>query len=156
MTDKLHSVPITFKFACEYIAKFHRHNKPPTGMKFCVAVADEENIIRGVVTAGRPVARMLDDGVTLEINRTCTDGCKNANSFLYGVAWRVAKELGYIKALTYTQCDESGISLKAAGWKKVEELKARKSWSESSVKMKNTRDPIGTGGVARVRWEIKR
>ncbi len=65
--------------------------------------------------AGRPVARAFDDGLTLEVNRTCTDGTRNANSMLYGAVWRAARAMGYARCITYTQHDESGASLKAAG-----------------------------------------
>ena len=66
---------------------------------------------------GRPVARMVDDGWTLEVNRTCTDGTKNANSMLYGACRRVTFGLGYRKLITYILPTESGSSLIAAGWK---------------------------------------
>ena len=62
-------VPITLKAAKEFIASHHRHNKPPVGWKFGVGVMDGEVLV-GVATAGRPVARHLDDGLTLEVNRT--------------------------------------------------------------------------------------
>jgi hypothetical protein len=110
----------------------------------------------GVAMAGRPVARHFDDGLTLEVNRTCTDGTKNANSMLYGACWRAAKAMGYVRMVTYTQADESGASLRAAGFTKVKELAARAGWAESSVKLKDIRDPVGNGGVARVLWEIGR
>lgn len=74
---------------------------------------------------------------------------------LYGAAWRAAKALGYTRMITYTQHTESGASLKAAGFIKQAELPARKSWAESSKKLKSARDPVGSGGVARQRWEIK-
>ena len=65
---------------------------------------------------GRPVSRYLDDGKTLEVNRLCTDGTKNACSFLYSSAWRAAKALGYTRIVTYTLESEPGTSLKASGW----------------------------------------
>lgn len=65
---------------------------------------------------GRPVSRGLDDGQTLEVTRLCTDGTKNACSFLYSKAARVARELGYSKIITYILMSESGDSLKASGW----------------------------------------
>lgn len=109
----------------------------------------------GVATAGRPVARHYDDGRTLEVNRTCTDGTPNANSMLYGAVWRAAKAMGYKRCITYTQADETGASLRAAGWVKVKTLEARKSWAESSVALKDKRDPVGNGGVPRVLWECR-
>jgi hypothetical protein len=135
------------------VSKYHRHNKPPTGCKFCLSVADDVSV-RGVAQCGRPIARLLDDGLTLEINRTCTDGTTNANSMLYGAAARIAKAMGFHRVLTYTQANESGASLRAVGFVRKKELPARKSWAESS-KGKVKRDPVGNGGVDRVLWMIE-
>lgn len=151
----LEIVPVSFRQACDFIAEHHRHNKPPRGMKFCIGLMSAGALV-GVVTVGRPVARAYDDGRTAEVNRTCTDGTRNANSMLYGAAWRCAKAMGYLKALTYTQADEGGASLLAAGWVKDAHLAARGSWADSSVKLAHIRDEIGSGGVDRVRWSIGR
>jgi hypothetical protein len=149
-------VPITFRHACEFVAELHRHNKPPRGHKFSIGLEASAKLV-GVAMAGRPIARHFDDGFTLEVNRTCTDGTRNANSMLYGAVWRAAKAMGYTRCITYTQHDESGASLRAAGWLKVKELAARKSWAEStaSEELKSKRDHIGNGGVPRVLWEIR-
>ncbi len=92
---------------------------------------------------GRPVARALDDGITSEIIRTCTDGTHNANSMLYGAAVRACKAMGYRRVITYTQEDESGASLRAAGFVRIQALPARKGWAASSIKLRHKRDPIG-------------
>lgn len=146
-------VPITFKAACAFVAQHHRHNKPPRGHKFSIGVCDENGDLRGVAMIGRPISRHLDDGLTAEVNRTCTDGTPNANSALYGAAWRIASAMGYRRLVTYTQERESGASLTAAGWMRVRNLPARRGWADSSVALKATRDPVGNGGVDRVRWE---
>lgn len=146
-------VPVTFRSAAAFVAEHHRHNKPPRGAKFCIGVCDNTGILRGVAMVGRPVARHYDDGLTAEVNRTCTDGFPNANSALYGAAWRVAAGMGYRRLITYTQADESGSSLTAAGWIKVRDIPARKGWAESSVALRALRDPIGSGGVDRSLWE---
>jgi len=65
---------------------------------------------------GRPIGRYLDDGLTLEVNRCCTDGTYNACSMLYGAACRAAKALGYKRIFTYTRESEPGTSLKASNW----------------------------------------
>jgi hypothetical protein len=114
--NKLAIVPITLKEANLFVLEHHRHHAPVPGAKFCIAVATAEHVV-GVAIVGRPVARLLDDGWTLEVNRTCTDGTKNANSALYGACRRVAFALGYRKLITYTLPAESGVSLVAAGWK---------------------------------------
>lgn len=143
-------VPITLKTAKEFVQLHHRHNKPPTGHKFSIGLADD-GVLIGVATAGRPVARMLDNGSTLEVSRTCTLGARNANSMLYGAIWKAGKAMGYARCITYTQHDESGASLRAAGWVKVKDLPPRPGWSAPS----RIRDDIGSGNVARILWEIK-
>ena len=75
-----------------------------------------ENEIVGVAICGRPVSRHLDDGKTLEINRLCTNGYKNACSRLYGACVRITKEMGYKKVITYILESENGASLKASNF----------------------------------------
>lgn len=70
----------------------------------------------GVAICGRPVSRHLDNGFTLEINRLCTDGTRNACSMLYGACCRVAKAMGYKKVITYILESENGASLKASNF----------------------------------------
>lgn len=149
---RLTLVPVTLRQANAFVAELHRHHKPARGWKFGVGVQDETGALRGVAMVGRPVARALDDGYTVEVNRTCTDGCQNANSMLYGAAWRAAKALGYTRAYTYTEDGETGASLRAAGWTVDAVLAPRDNWAASSVKLRDIRDPEGRGGVARTRW----
>ena len=110
--------PITFEEACEFIRRHHRHHLPPVGWKFGVAVADGD-AVRGVATVGRPVARMVDDGWTLEVTRLCTDGAPNAASMLLGAVRRATFALGYRRLITYTLREEGGSSLRAAGWREL-------------------------------------
>lgn len=112
--------PINLDEANAFVAKHHRHHKPVPGAKFCIA-ASEGNKVVGVAIVGRPVARMSDNGLTLEVNRCCTDGTKNACSMLYGAAWRAAKALGYQRLITYTLPSEGGASLRASNWKLIGE-----------------------------------
>lgn len=116
----LELVPITLKEANAFVEQHHRHHKPVVGHKFSIAASDGEKIV-GVAIVGRPVSRYLDNGLTLEVNRLCTDGTRNACSFLYSAAWRAARNLGYKKLITYILVSETGSSLKAAGWKCVGE-----------------------------------
>jgi hypothetical protein len=109
--------PYTLRAANEYVRKHHRHSKVVVGCKFCIAAVDEDDQVIGVAIVGRPVARRLDDGYVGEIVRTCTEGAKNVNSFLYGACARIWKEMGGTRIITYTLETESGISLKAAGYK---------------------------------------
>ena len=99
---------------------------------------------------GRPVARRLDDGLTLEVNRLATDGTPNACSCLYGAAWRVARELGYRRLVTYILASESRTSLKAACWTCVGEAGGG-SWSVPT-RPREDKHPV----EKKVRWEIGR
>jgi hypothetical protein len=110
------AVPLELKEANRYVEKLHRHHDPVHRDKFRCGVVDNEGNLRGVVQVGRPVARMLQDGNTVEVVRLCTDGYKNACSFLYARAAQAAKALGYKKIITYILDSELGASLKAAGW----------------------------------------
>jgi hypothetical protein len=122
-------------------------------MKFAVGVADQEDVLRGVAMVGRPISAAYQDGLTLEVNRTCTDGTPNANSMLYGACWRAAKALGYRRLITYTQQGESGASLRAAGWHVVAERAARlgsnRSWNVPS-RPRKAPDPEA---MPRTLWE---
>ena len=116
--------------ANEFVKKLHRHHPPVVGHKFSLGAAKDGEIV-GVSIVGRPVSRMRDNGETLEITRLCTDGTKNACSFLYGASCRAAFALGYTKIGTYTLPDEGGVSLRAAGWKLIGE-RGGGSWSVPS------------------------
>ncbi len=108
-------VPISLKDANAFVNEHHRHHKAVTGHKFSIGCEQDGRLV-GVAIMGRPVSRYLDDGLTLEVNRLCTTGEKNACSMLYAAAARAAKAMGYRKIVTYTLDTEPGTSLRAAGW----------------------------------------
>lgn len=113
-----------------FVAALHRHHPPVVGHKFSLAAVSDLGVC-GVAIVGRPVSRHRDDGATLEVTRLCTDGTKNACSFLYGAAARACFALGYRKIGTYTLPDEGGASLRAAGWKLIGE-RGGGSWNVPS------------------------
>jgi hypothetical protein len=141
--------PITYREACAFIDEYHRHHLPPQGWKFGIAVNDGARVV-GVITVGRPVARMLDDGWTLEVTRACTNGTRNANSKLYGAAKRATFALGYKKLITYTLPEEGGASLRGAGWKLIGEAGGG-SWNRKDRPRVDTH-PIGQ----KLLWEAAR
>ncbi len=143
-------VPIPFKDAQAFVANHHRHHQPPVGHKFSLGVAADGRLV-GVAIIGRPVARLLDDGLTLEVTRTATDGTANANSKLYGSARRAAFALGYTRLITYTQDGETGASLKGAGWKILAQRRARPGWDTPSRR----RTSHGVDGITRTLWEVR-
>jgi len=139
--------PVNFDEACRFVAALHRHHRPPLGYRVCLAVNDGEKVV-GVVIAGRPVSRHLDDGMTLEVNRCCTDGTRNACSILYAHAWKAARAMGYTRMVTYTLPEEGGASLKAAGWKMVADVKGT-AWT-NNVRQRADDHPLGD----KWRWEV--
>jgi hypothetical protein len=114
----LEIVPITLREAAAYVEQHHRHHKPPQGALFAVAVSDGE-AIKGVAIIGKPVARMSNDGYTVEVTRCCTDGTRNACSMLYRAGWRAARAMGYRRCITYTLAEEGGASLLERGASRV-------------------------------------
>lgn len=107
--------PIKLRDANAYVRENHRHNIPTNGHKYSIACYDGDRLC-GVAIAGQPVSRMMDDGLTIEIRRVCTDGTYNACSILYGACARCAKAMGYKRVITYTLKSEPGTSLKASGF----------------------------------------
>ncbi|MFE5841968.1 XF1762 family protein [Streptomyces niveus] len=149
--ERLCLAPVRSKRAKEFVRQWHRHHPPPAGQIFAVGAEDQDGTLRAVAIVGRPIARHLDDGRTLEVTRTCSDGTRNANSLLYGAAWRAAKALGYTRLITYTQAGESGASLRGAGWRVLAQLPPRPGWDRPSRR----RQGKGADNVARLRWEAQ-
>lgn len=127
---KLSHTRIKLSEANDFVARLHRHHKPVVGHVFSLGAVLDGDLV-GVAIVGRPVARMRDDGKTAEVTRLCTDGTRNACSFLYGAAARAAFALGFQRIGTYILATETGGTLNAAGWKLIGETKGG-SWSRVS------------------------
>lgn len=84
--------PVTLATANAFVNAHHRHHKATAGHKFSIGCAKDGELV-GVAIVGRPVSRYLDDGWTLEVNRLCTTGEKNACSILYAASARAAKAM---------------------------------------------------------------
>lgn len=148
MTD-LELVVVSWDTARRFCGMWHRtHPKPPPGHLWRHGVA-ADGVLVGVAIVGRPVAKAFDDGRTVEVSRTVTDGYKNANSMLYGAVARAAFAKGYSRVITYTQAGESGSSLRAAGYVVVAERPARKGWDTPS----RPRDDDHYLSMPRTLWE---
>lgn len=127
---RLAIIPVDLDEANAFVREHHRHHQPVVGHKFSLGAVDGVKVV-GIAIVGRPVARLRDDGMTLEVTRMCTDGTKNACSFLYGAAARAAFALGYTRIGTYILASEPGVSLTAAGWRLIGSTPGR-SWSVPS------------------------
>lgn len=127
---KLQRIPVSLIEANAFVKQRHRTHKKVVGHKFSIGAVLGDQLV-GVVIVGRPVSKVRDDGRTLEVTRLCTDGTRNACSFLYGAALKASFALGYSKVGTYTRRDEGGVSLRAAGWTLIGERRSG-SWSQPS------------------------
>lgn len=148
MKSDLVVVPLTLKQANDFVDTYHTHNKKVVGCKFCIGVK-KLNTLEAVAIVGRPVARRLDDGLTVEILRLCTKqkGIKNLCSLLYSRSWRLWKLMGGKRILTYTLEEENGASLKASGYKitgETQTFKKGTGWTtrreEYGKKFKNKKE----------------
>jgi hypothetical protein len=120
-------VPLTLPFANRFIAQHHRHHGPlPGGFSWWAVGAVVKETLAGVALAGRPTNRNNDDGQTVEVQRLASDGSPNVCSALYGACARAAKAIGARRIITYTLEEESGASLRGAGW--VRETDGIQSW----------------------------
>lgn len=111
----MRAVALTRGQANEFVKEHHRTHKPVHCDKFRVG-AEKDGKLVGVAMVGRPVSRVLDDGKTVEVLRCCTDGTKNACSFLYARASGAAREMGFSRIITYILESEDGASVKASGF----------------------------------------
>jgi hypothetical protein len=124
-------LPIGLRDANAFVTRHHRHHRASRGHKFSLACMTVVGGVHGVAICGRPVSKTRDDGITLEIVRCCTDGARNACSFLYGACRRAAVALGYRQVITYTLKSEGGASLRAAGFRVIAETRGG-SWDRPS------------------------
>lgn len=152
MPADLRLVPCTITYAKQYVRHHHRHNPKLLSGLFAVAcesVATGQLV--GVAVVGRPVSKELQKQGYVEAVRVCTDGTRNACSFLIARARRASVALGYDpkKFITYTLVDEGGASVRGAGLRVAKCLEAR-SWAEASVsRPREDKHTIGE----RFRWE---
>lgn len=144
-----HFIPIELKDANRFIAQFHRHNKPVIRAKFQIGLMNDEELI-GVGVVGRPIARMLSNGKTVEVLRTCIkENYPNACSMMYARLKRISQLLGYEKVITYTLQKESQSSLKALGASIVAEVKPQ-GWDRKNRR----RTPQKVYKEPKWRWEL--
>lgn len=142
--------PMSLKDANAFVHEYHRHNKPVTGHKFSIGLVDEQENIIGVAIAGRPIARMLDNGMTIEILRVCVpEGHKNVCSQLYARIKRICELIGYESIITYTLKSESQSSLKAIGARIVKEIEPQQ-WGRPS----RGRQEQPVCNEPKFRWEL--
>lgn len=124
-------VPLTLKQANDLVGKLHRHHKPVQGHIFSIGARDSDGVVHGAAIVGRPTGRNNPQYEWVEVTRLVTDGHKNMCSFLYSASVRIAKEMGFNRIQTFILEEESGVSLKASGWK-FDRMSSGGDWNRPS------------------------
>jgi hypothetical protein len=160
VTSRFRVIPIGLREANDFVVLYHRHSRRTSrdAGKFaiaCVDALDPALTTYGVAIVGRPLARMLHDGLTAEVTRTCVrpDAPPHVNSFLYGRCWRIWQAMGGTRLVTYTLLTESGVSLKAAGWQIAAVSKAHKNGWDHTTSRHIRREFQGLFAQDKIRWE---
>lgn len=152
---KLHVVPCSLRKANDFVEVHHRHNLRTSrdGGKFAIAVASDSQIV-GIAIVGNPLSASLMDGFTAEVLRACVlpDAPRNCNSLLYGACRRIWFEMGGAKIITYTLTEESGASLRGAGWTLADTIRGHSTttWGKSDHLQRKTQAILGQ---PKHRWE---
>jgi len=120
--------PIPVKHAVRFVELVHRRLPHAHHRMWAIGLWDS-GALRGVALVGAPKARGLaavavesgegwpEPYERLEVVRVAVmEGTLNGCSMLYGAAARAARAMGATDLLTYTDEDEPGTTLKAAGW----------------------------------------
>lgn len=115
-------VPVTGKRALKWIAETHRHLPKLQGALFAVGVEQNGELV-GVGTAGNPPRVWQGTGrfvITRVAVRSDLPGvgehASPACTMILSALCRAGAALGYSEAWTYTLPEESGPTLKAAGF----------------------------------------
>ena len=164
-TSTLHKLavrPTTLRKANDFVQAYHRHNGRTArdGGKFAIA-CEYDGVVVGVAIVGNPLSATYMDkdkyGAVAEVLRTCTnnDAPKNAVSFLYGACTRICREMGFDLLVSYTLTDESGASLRGAGWKQVADTKPVKIGWRKKDHLSITREYQEVMGLVKHRWECR-
>lgn len=120
--NKPQLVPVTGRRALSWIAQTHRHLPKLQGALFAVGVEIDGELV-GVGTAGNP-ARVWQGTGRFVISRVAVkpnlpgvgEHANPACTMILTALCRAGAALGYKEAWTYTLPEETGVTLKAAGF----------------------------------------
>jgi hypothetical protein len=147
----VNTIPMSIREANAWVSLIHRHNAPVGSALWAIA-AQHDGATIGVAIIGRPVARALCDGWTVEVRRLAVtpEAPKGACSYLYGAARRIAGAFGYRKVITYTLETEGGASLRGAGWQPTKASRPHQ-WQRSEASKDRAEQAVC--GQQKIRWE---
>lgn len=142
-STRLHVVPLELAEANLLVDQWHRHHEPAQGHRWSLGVIDTAGTLHGAAIVGRPVARLAGSPRdVLEVIRLVTDGTANACSILYAAAARAGLAMGYRRIQTYILEEETGTTLRAAGWT-CEGAAGGGQWKHTDGRPRRTDQPNG-------------
>jgi hypothetical protein len=153
--NKLRIVPCSLAKANDFVEAYHRHSLRTSrdGGKFAIAAAVGTEVM-AVAIVGNPLSATLMDGFTAEVLRSCSrpEAPRNCNSLLYGACRRIWFEMGGSRIVTYTLTEETGASLRGAGWTLAATVKGHnpKTWGKNDHLERTEQALIARG---KRRWE---
>lgn len=111
--------PCSIVEAKDIVARYHRRRPVVQGGLWAVAVNDIWKDTVGVAIVGWPPRGYMrpDNAILCVLRVAVSPHARNACSMLLGASWKAVRALGGKALITYTDLDESGVSLIAAGWK---------------------------------------
>ena len=120
--------------AMEFVREHHEHCGGLPGWRFGAGIWNGPTLL-GVVIVGNVSGRGFNGRGWLEVRRVCLDRRIppslrwRACSMLYRWAADEAERRGWLKLITYTLSEETGMSLRYARWKPVAVRRARSGWN---------------------------
>jgi len=159
MAKSIFTQPINIKTANEFVKEHHRHHRPTSrnSGKWALSAVGADGEVIGVLIAGNPVSATYMDGFTLEITRLCVKSTapKGTCSFLVAKCCKIWGIMGGERILTYTLDEESGSSMRGAGWKPAGIVKPHNRWTNKTKKDGIERDNLEIYSKVKVRWEFQ-
>lgn len=123
--------------------------RSPCGGLFGVVISTRV-ATKAVAIVGRPVRPAPDDGFTLEVTRTRTDGCVAMEVVVYRAIWQLVRLCGYRRLITHT---ETGAIRRGLAGLSLVPVAAVPPRAASHVP-RRLRVGRGVDGARRIRWEI--
>jgi hypothetical protein len=145
--------PIERSVAMDFIREHHEHCGGLPGWRFGAGIWNGPTLLR-VVVVGNVSGRGFNGRGWLEVRRVCLNrGIPQslrwkACSMLYRWAAAEAERRGWLKIITYTLSEESGMTLRYARWKHVAVRRARTGWN-CAARPRTNPTPLS----AKVLWE---
>jgi hypothetical protein len=106
---------MTVKRALPFVRSVHRRLPVVQGAMWATSTWVGPELV-GVALVGHPARELMVDDTLAVLRVAVIEGNRNACSMLYGACSRAARAMGARNLVTYLHEDETGTSLKAAGW----------------------------------------